>query len=423
MKIKCVEFHCFVFLFVFFYMICSTFPALASDTTSVPLKDWHEYTDKEKEILRNRWTNGRVDAVVKAVLGQGKMPEFVHRLPSVDGTRNSCADLRGIQLNEALLDGADLYYTYLQGALLQKAKLRHANLSYANMQGANIALAKLGGAILRFSDLRDTHAWKADFEQADLGGANLQRAYLINANFQDADLFETYFDSTYLCQVDLGEAKNIRYIVWGDSVNNRYVIGREKEIKTAQDFLMVENTYRDIKTWYQKELLNDIAAQFHYRENEVVTKRYLRSSKLKHRIWGLVRIVLLKWTYGYGSRPISLLWHSLNIILGSAAIFILFTISANLGITKSGIIKTRNYGRERFLSFRWGFLIIECLYFSVLSFATLGYGAIRPKQWLQLFLLKPVEYKPVGLARIFVGIEAALGIWIFSLLVTVLFGR
>jgi len=67
--------------------------------------------------------------------------------------------------------------------------------------------------------------------------------------------------------------------------------------------------------------------------------------------------------------------------------------------------------------------IWECFYFSLLAFTTFGYGAMRPKQWLQLFRLKLVEHEPFGCIRILVGIEAALGIWVLALLVTVLFGR
>ena len=57
-----------------------------------------------------------------------------------------------------------------------------------------------------------------------------------------------------------------------------------------------------------------------------------------------------------------------------------------------------------------------------MSFTTFGYGALRPRQWLEFFRFVPVEYKPVRWIRIFVGIEATIGIYILALLVTVLFG-
>jgi hypothetical protein len=128
-------------------------------------------------------------------------------------------------------------------------------------------------------------------------------------------------------------------------------------------------------------------------------------------------------TYGYGSRPIWLLRDSGIIIIVFFLIFAFLTIPRR---TKSGIylIQPGRHGeKEKLLTFQEGRLFLDCLYFSLLSFVTFGYGALQPKQWLQFFRLQPLEFKPVRWARIFVGIEAALGIWIFALLVTVLFGR
>lgn len=390
----------------------------------VPLKKWREYTKVEKDSLQNRWTDEEVNDVVKALLKKRELPEFVHRLPSLDGKRDSCEDLRGISFRVEFLDDTDMSYMHLQGALLTGAVLRHTDLTNANLQGAEIAVAHFERAFLRFANLKDAYAWRANFKGADLGEAKLQRANLVNAYFQDADLYAACFDSTYLYQVDLGKAKNIRYIVWGDSINPRYVIGEEIKMESEQEFRKAENTYRDLKSWYQKELLEDVAAEFHIRENEVKTKRYLKTahSATDYLRW-FFRIVLFQYPYAYESRPILLLWYSARIILLFAAIFASFIIFANLRLSNSGIVKARSYGREQFIPFRYGFLFLECLYFSLLSFATFGYGALRPRQWLQFFLLEPVEYKPVRWARIFVGIEAALGIWIFALLVTVLFGK
>jgi len=79
-------------------------------------------------------------------------------------------------------------------------------------------------------------------------------------------------------------------------------------------------------------------------------------------------------------------------------------------------------GQAVILSWQKGFLIINCLYFSLLSLATFGYGAFKPRQWLEFFRLEQVDYIPIGWARILVGIEAAMGIYLFALLTTVLFG-
>ena len=183
-------------------------------------------------------------------------------------------------------------------------------------------------------------------------------------------------------------------------------------------FQIAENTYRDLESFYKKEGLDEIAGEFNYRENEVRTRRYPWYHPLRP-----LRFLFLKWTYGYGSRPIRLLWYSVVVIGVFTVIFSMFTLPRG---TKSGIYLVRSEGHEEegvLLTFRKGRLLLDCLYFSLLSFGTFGYGALQPRQWLEFFRLEPVEYKPVGWARIFVGLEAAVGIYVLALLVTVLFGE
>ena len=73
------------------------------------------------------------------------------------------------------------------------------------------------------------------------------------------------------------------------------------------------------------------------------------------------------------------------------------------------------------LKFDKGALLVNCLYFSLLSFATFGYGALKPRQWLEFFRLTPVQYRPAGWSRIFVGLEAACGIYLLALTAIVIF--
>jgi len=463
---------------LFFAIICfichssySLSPALAEDTTFVPLKEWKDYTAEEKTILRERWTDEKVNAVVKAIKGEGRMPGFVGKLPpythDLRGIPLAKRALRNAMLTNTNLQGADLLGAYLQGATLRDANLQGAFFAYASLQRANLWFAKLQGAGLFAANLQgadlskagldSAYLWSADLRGANLSnagldsadlldanlqgailwGANLQRARLSRANLrgtvlesaklQDADLFRATFDYTFLWLVNLGEAKNIRYIQWGDSINNRYVIGEEKQAdstKSDEAFRRAEITYRDLKTLYKKELMDDVAGEFHFRENHVITKRYLRtkSEPFKY-LWGLFRRFFLEQTYGYGSRPIWLLRSSLFVITLFFLIFAFVTIRPR---TKSGIYLVqpgRRGEKVKPLTFRKGRLFLDCFYFSLLSFVTFGYGALQPRLWLQFFRLQPVEFKPVRWARIFVGIEATLGIWIFALLVTVLFGR
>lgn len=441
-------FCCFMYLFT---------PLAAVNASSVMLKDWWEYTEREKKSLRDRWTEKQVEAIFTALKDGKPLPEFFPTQYTDQESLLSKNDLRGIthfsqvllnidlchiclqgaKLMYSNLDSANLTSTNLQGAVLEDVSmqgdtmemtdLRHAWLRNANLQGARMSRTNIQDANLTGANLRYTWLWRANLQSADLTNAKLQHAQLGEANLESANLFQAVFDTTYLWLANLGTAKNIRYIIWGDTLKSRYYIGEEikaDSTKTYEDFSRAEITYRDLKSWYKKEQLDDIAAEFHYRENEVITNRYLRTiwNPLNY-LWGMFRYISLRLTYGYGSYPIWLLRDSVIAISVFILIFVILTIPRK---TKSGIylvVKDGDTEKEELLTFRKGRLFLDCFYFSLLSFATFGYGAIKPKQWLQFFLLEPKEYKPVRWARIFVGIEAALGIWIFALLVTVLFGK
>jgi hypothetical protein len=423
---------------------------------SIPLASWANYSDSEKEALKSRWTPEQVDAVVAALAAGTLLPEFVAKVPPAGGGMVFVDDLRGISLNGAELRRANLSYAYLQGADLFGAILQGADLTEADLEGAylrgtdltgaRLGRANLGGATLESAkmqdvdltgaDLRNVNLSSATMVHANLTAANLRSALLANADLrqanmqncampqavmreadlQDADLFQARFDSTYLYQVQLGKARNIRDIRWGDSVYSRYFIGEELSLKTPEDFRRAEVTYRDLKMLYRRELLDDLANEFHYRENEVITRSYPWFSPVR-----ILRLLFLKWTFGYGARPMWLLWYSITVVVGFSLIFALLTLSKR---TLSGICEydPAQAGKETLLEFRNGMLFFDCFYFSLLSLATFGYGALQPRQWLQFFRFQPVEYKPIRWACIFVGIEAGLGIWIFSLLVTVMFG-
>ncbi len=423
----------------------------------IPLKNWADYSDAEIEALKGRWTSDQVDSVMASLKAGTGLPAFVPRVPpSHDGVIAFVDDLRGISLNGAEIPNASLSYAYLQGvdflgAVLQNADLTEANLEGAYLRSADLTSARMSRASLRGATLESAKLTNADLDNADLTGANLtsaiaqhanltmsklrgatmaeadlssanlqgcglQHAVMREADLQDADLFQATFDSTFLYQVQLGKARNIRDIRWGDSLDSRYTIGEELSLKTPEDIRRAEVTYRDLKMLYRRELLDDIANEFHYRENEVVTKSFPWFSPVR-----ILRLFFLKWTFGYGARPMWLLWYSIVVVGGFSLIFAGLTLSKK---TLSGIchIVPGVDNQDTLLEFDHGLLFIDCFYFSLLSLATFGYGALQPRQWLQFFRFNPVEYKPIRWACIFVGIEAGLGIWIFSLTVTVLFG-
>jgi len=93
------------------------------------------------------------------------------------------ANLRGVDLRGAYLEGADFRVAALIGADLKGANLSMADLEGADLKGANLRAVNLEGACLVGTDLRG-----ADLGGADLRGANLRTAYLEGANLEGVDL-------------------------------------------------------------------------------------------------------------------------------------------------------------------------------------------------------------------------------------------
>jgi uncharacterized protein YjbI with pentapeptide repeats len=122
---------------------------------------------------------------------------------TVVGRRDAKRDIRRIDLNGAVLPGADLSFADLSSADLFRADLTDiylfgadlsdASLIRANLVGANLFETNLTGAHLSSADLSDAH-----FNGADLSGANLEGANLTRADLGGTDLTGAHLTGAHL---------------------------------------------------------------------------------------------------------------------------------------------------------------------------------------------------------------------------------
>ncbi len=431
-------------------IVCATSsPALQGDLDrlktlesdgKIPLRDWNNYSPQEKNRLESWWKKDELDSVVHYL----SAPQELLRFTKVLTVREQkVPDLRGVNLENRTFKNANLQHYILQGAKLLNCVVDSSVLSNCNLQGATLESASMEYTVLDSADLRGANLnrcvlrgsrcrntgfvaallHRAVLDSCDLGGANFTKAFLVDATVVGADLFSARFDSSRISQLSFGQAKNIEWIIWGDTLDTRVTIGEEIQADSTRRFehyRAAENAYRYLKSIYSQAGFSNLANEFHYRENLVITKRLGHASTgLWDKVTWLSRYVFWETTYGYGSRPWNLLIFSICVIVVFA---ILFFIMSVIPKTKSGIYECDLYSIRLTRSPKKIVpLARTCLYFSLLSFATFGYGAVKPKQWIQFFQPTPREYKPVKWARVLVGIEAALGIWVFALLVIVLF--
>ncbi len=117
---------------------------------------------------------------------------------TLEGARLARAHFKNASLREAFLAGADL-----REANLENADLEGANLQGANLVGANLNRANLDGANLQGADLAGARLTHAQLDSAKLGGANLVAAQLSHADLSDADLSTAKLDEADLSSADL----------------------------------------------------------------------------------------------------------------------------------------------------------------------------------------------------------------------------
>ena len=120
------------------------------------------------------------------------------------------AQLQGASLFEAQLQGASLDQAQLQGASLDQAHIQGASLFGAQLQGASLEFAELQGAWLRFAQLHgasleQSQLHGASLEQSQLQGASLSEAQLQGASLYGAKVNATELSGAFLWRTNWGE--------------------------------------------------------------------------------------------------------------------------------------------------------------------------------------------------------------------------
>ena len=379
------------------------------------------------------FTDARLDTAVfeKANLEEAHFADCTLLVSNFKGANLKHAYFKFADLRYANLDSAQCLSTGIDFAQLDSALCRNTDFSGATLCYSWGTKANFQGSKFVKTQMKGTELWNADLRNCDFSGANLRGACISDANVGNAGFFGALFDSTKLEFVNLSDAK-IRYVIWGDTLHKRYAIGEEyklaeekskqlstqatRESITLHEEILID-TYRDLENIYRREGKTVIADAFHFRMNEVITNSYSPWNPLK-----ILRFIFLRLSYGYGTEPSDLAFWSLGIVL--IFMFVFASITSTQSESGIYIVKTLKSGvkKEYILQNRGYLLFVDCFYFSLLSFSTFGYGAMQPKQWLEFFHFRSVEFRPVGWARICVGIEATLGIYTFALLVTTAFG-
>ncbi|ARU57331.1 MAG: pentapeptide repeat-containing protein [Pseudomonadales bacterium] len=243
------------------------------------------------------------------------------------------------------------------GNPMQKFALRRCQLPGINLVNAHSKSGfKLTHSDLYRADLRKGHFFNVDFSGSSLMKANLEGANLHCANLSDCNLLG----------VNLEKCK-LENVTWGSELIQEKQARATRNIAEKHEYYQqAEEIYRHLRKVTESEGLFEQAGTFF--QKEMVMRRYQMPRYSSQRI--ISRMVEI--FCGYGEQPLRVILFSIIAIIFFAVLYLL------TGITESDHLLRLNFDN----SFQDNISqLLKCLYFSVVTFTTLGYGDLAPTGW------------------------------------------
>ena len=219
---------------------------------------------------------------------------------------------------------------------------------------------------------------------------SLNNIYFIHSNMKNIIFNEIYMDKIYITDCDCRSLKIINPEITDLKFDDNFLTKFDEEtfideIKVDKNYKKTYETafkvYREFATKFEANRLIDNSGEYYYK-SKVMENKYLNGmKKIKSYIYWLL--------CGYGERPTYALITSLEIVLIFAIIYMLTGL--NMGgyiIDYSMMLEFGIYSPNLISDF------MKSLYFSIVTFTTVGYGDITP----------------VGISVFLSGIEMLLGL-------------
>jgi len=279
----------------------------------------------------------------------------------LSGTDLSGADLSGADLSRSRLLGACLKGAVLHGACLDDAEFLGSDLSGVNLSEASAARVGLGKTDLRGATLFALRAEGASFSGSQLQGADFRAAQLQGARFREARLDEVVMENAGLREAEFVDAE-----VPGASFRNSDM--REARLRGLQGYSSAD--------WVGADVRNvDFAGAWLVRRH-ILDENFLsefRSQSAFHE-----KLYFLWWLTSDCGRSL-FRWSSFA-----------FSVAIVYSVIFSFPFVGIDYGEHG--------TVLSPLYFSIVTFTTLGYGDVLPTSLTgQVLVITEVVLGYVGL--------------------------
>lgn len=222
--------------------------------------------------------------------------------------------------------------------------------------------------------LREVRFNNSNIEKIKFENIGLKNVYIKESNLNSSIFNKCIMKEVIICDSDLSSIKILRpkhldisfedyYLSKFDE--NTFIDKVDLKKKDKSEYIDICKVYKDISTKFEANRLSNIGGEYYYIAKLIEKKGLKGIAKLKSMIyWALC---------GYGERPTYALITSLEIVLVFAILYMItgLNIGGELVNYKSAL-----RGNVDVASINKDF--INSLYFSIVTFTTVGYGDITP---------------------------------------------
>ncbi len=290
---------------------------------------------------------------------------------------SSSVDKKGMMLKEKL-------EVYAQsGGLLQGLQLKHANLEGINLVCHGLKNGyDLSGSDLYRANLRGAHLFNVTLDHGSLMKADLSGANLHFGKFRETNMLGVNLEGSKIDHIDIGRKLS-------QEIQGAHAQSNGSTTEAIDLYEQAEEIFRNLRKSAEQQGLYALGGD--YIRRELTMRRYcyplFSFNRLKSKSVDIF--------CGYGESPGNVVLFSLALIFVCACLYFL------LGLSFEDEIIILDVSNQTLLENARNFLM--SLYFSIVTFTTLGYGDVTP----------------VGGARAVAALEAFAGGFTLALFVVV----
>lgn len=285
-----------------------------------------------------------------------------------------------LNLKKVVCDNLDFSHRSLKDSSFSQTHFTNTLFVGAQLAGCDMIGSRFHMCDFVGSDMSGINMTRAVLTHCSFSYANMRDAYLVEAHFRDADLMGTILTNSVIWNSDFSGAKHLKKKNFVDVEGNpKAVFLCEKNVEVAFE------SYRTLKHYLYEQGLYEDASWAAYRELTMERKHFFQTRNPRY-----FPSLLMDILSGYTQKPNRVIMTSLLLIL----FFGLLYYFLGAAEPATGI----SLGR--------GMSLFENIYFSFITFTTVGYGDFMPK--------------PVPFFRLLACIEAfsgpfMAGLYIFTL--------